>query len=94
MMMAAALMKPISTGCDSRLIAMPMRSRPKPSWNRPDSSASSTAWAMNASLPRGASGAMLAAVSSEVIATGPVDNCADEPNRIPTIEGSSEAYSP
>ena len=94
MMIAAALMKPISTGCDSRLIAMPMRSRPKLSWNRPDRRARRTAWAMNASLPGDASGAMLAAVSSEVSATGPVDNCADEPNSAPTIEGSSEAYRP
>ena len=73
---------------------MPMRSKPNATWNRPDSSARSTAWAMNASLPRGASGAMLAAVNSEVMATGPVDNCAEEPNKAPTMEGSREAYKP
>ncbi len=37
---------------------------------------------------------MLAAVSSDVMATGPVDNSSDEPKSAPTITGMSVAYSP
>ena len=36
----------------------------------------------------------LAAVSSDVIATGQVDNNSDEPKSTPTITGMSAAYSP
>ena len=38
--------------------------------------------------------ATLDAVKSEVIATGPVANSADEPNSTPTIAGMNAAYSP
>ena len=41
MTIAPALMNPISTGCETRLISMPARASPKPSWKIPDSNASS-----------------------------------------------------
>ena len=40
MVSAAALMNPISTGCETRLSSMPARASPNASWNSPDSSAS------------------------------------------------------
>jgi len=79
MIRAAALMKPISTGCDRKLSSTPSRTTPKMIWNMPAISASSTTSAMKDALPCAASGAMLAAVSSAVSAAGPVDSCGSEP---------------
>lgn len=37
---------------------------------------------------------MLAAVSNDDIAVGPVDSCGEEPNRAPTMVGIKAAYNP
>ena len=91
MISAAALTKPISTGTDSRLSSQPRRSTPSASWNRPDSSASSSARPTRSSPGLPASGRMLAPTSRLVSATGPVDSWPQEPNRAATTAGTSAA---
>ena len=71
MMMPDAVMKPETTGCDSRLARKPSLSTPISMSIAPDSNASTSAAAMNSALPGTAT--LLAAVSviSEMTATGP-----------------------
>src|SRR5580698_6543658 len=84
---AAALIKPINTGCDRKFSSTPRRIQPSASWMTPESSASNTTQARNFSLPGTAIGVTLAAVSNELIATVPVDNCGEEPNKAPMTVG-------
>jgi len=84
-------MKPAITGRDNRFSSQPARSRPSTSWISPDSSASTTASAMNSGVSGCASDSRLAPESSEVSATGPVDSAPQEPNKAPTNAGSKAA---
>lgn len=73
-------MKPETTGCDRRFARKPSFSTPISSRIRPESSASTSAAAMNSPLPGGAT--LLAAVSviSEITATGPTASARLVPN--------------
>ena len=84
----------MNTGCDSRLSRTPARARPIPSWISPDSRDSSvTSW-MNSAVPEVAMWPTLAAVSRDVMATGPVTSSADDPHNTPTMAGTIAAYKP
>ena len=91
MMMAAALVKPMITGWDSRLTMAPMRNRPRASWMTPTIKASRMARAMYWPEPAVARGARAEAVSRATMATGPVESWRDDPHRAPAITGRKAA---
>jgi hypothetical protein len=94
MMSAAALVKPTSTGCDTRLTMPPSLKAPMSRRSTPTIRASRIESAMNSSEPAMAKGAIAAADISESITTGPVCNRWKLPNNAPTTTGSSAAYRP
>ncbi len=89
MMIAAAFMKPRITGCDTKLTMVPSLSTPRLNWIMPTISVSSSARPMYSSEKGTASGVSAAAVISEMIATGPVASCRDEPHSAPRIAGTN-----
>ncbi len=91
MIRAAALVKPLTTGCERKFTIRPRRSTPSASWKMPTISASRTAYAMYCGPPEVASGSSAAAVISDTTATGPVANCRLEPKRLATIGGRKAA---
>ncbi len=94
MMMAAAFVKPLTTGCDRKLTTRPRRSTPSPSCTTPTIKASAMAYPMYRSLPTVASGASEAKVISDTTATGPVASWRLEPKRAASIGGRKAAYRP
>jgi hypothetical protein len=77
MMMTAALMKLVTTGCDIRLAMLPMRNTPSSSWNRPEYSASQIASAIHAAVSGAAMEDSEPNTRMEVSATGPTASSGD-----------------
>ena len=91
MMIAAALVKPTTTGCDRKLTIAPSLHTPIASSNMPTISVSNTASAINCSEDGAANCARVAPVSSDTMATGPVASWRDEPHNAPTMTGRNAA---
>jgi hypothetical protein len=94
MMIAAALVKPTTTGCERKLTTTPSLKMPSASWIRATSKVIMIASAMKSSLPGAARVAIDDAVSSDTTATGPVASWLEEPHIAATATGRKAAYRP
>ena len=87
MMMAAAEVKPLMTGCDRKLTKKPSRNNPMPNCSKPTNKAVVIAYNKYSSGEAGFSAPIPAAVSKDTIATGPTANCLEVPKTAYNIKG-------
>lgn len=93
MTIAAALVKPITTGSDKKSTKTPKRNKPSSNCKTPTISAKIAAYAKYSPVVK-PMGTSAAAVMSEITANGPFCSCRDEPKIAATIGARKDAYKP